>query len=128
MIAESHARARVGKKHIDDILNLDLTKLDELVEMFTALVEDDWKLKKDPKVSKRKVTSSLTDSVDPKRVKVTRTRRMWTGYEDEVLVRGRIAGDSWVTISKRLKPGRSNGDCRCRFVNLIKIYGSKDVS
>lgn len=125
--AEAKARGKVGRKHIASILHADFGKLKSLVKSFTSLVKDDWNLVNSIRLHRSNPAPKSVVKRSRHKDSGHRVRILWSPEEDKIVVNGKKAGNSWVSISARLVSERSNVDCKDRYRNLRKKFTSDEA-
>jgi hypothetical protein len=124
-ITESNARMVVGRKKIASMLEADFTLLDELIEKLESFVEEDLRICTPIRLLDRPKTVPVP-STRPIFIKSGhRKRRLWNPEEDLILVSGIHSGTAYADIQHLLND-RSNVDCKDRWRNILKKYGTED--
>ena len=125
---EMNTRSLIGRNHIASILNTNFEMLDELVVSFVALVQDDIELVNPLRIFNRPIKKATVATSKRECFPSSghRKRIKWTDEEDIILVSGHRNGKSWVDISRTDLMERTNVDCKDRWRNLIKKFGSEE--
>lgn len=125
---EMNTRYIVGRNHIASLLNSNFELLDELVESFVALVQDDIELVNPLRIYNRPIKQAYVPLSTRECIQSSghRKRIKWTEDEDRILASGHRTGKSWVEIARNDLIERSNVDCKDRWRNLIKKFGSEE--
>lgn len=119
-----------GRNHLASEFHETLDNFESYLEEFKRHI--DRYLEREGALERRaKRPSLMTRIAEPLRERFEngqRKRFLWRPEDDRVLVLGVKSGKSWVQISREIQsiPPRNNVDCKDRWRNLVKKYGSPD--